>query len=111
ASAKDLFQLNAFYNPERLTSQGQVRPLMAIDLGWRHRLSDRLAVVVTARDVADSFFIRQSADTPVLIERSKVAIDNRSLRVSLSYSFGGGRLKDPGFDFQNSNGAGAGPTP
>ena len=110
ASAKDLFQLNAFYNPERLTSQGEVRPLMAVDLGWRHKLSDRLALVVTARDVADSFFIRQSADTPVLIQRGKVAIDNKSLRISLSYSFGGGRPRDPGFDFQNSNGAGAGPT-
>ncbi len=111
ASAKDLFQLNAFYNPEQLTSQGEVKALMAIDLGWRHRLSDKLAVVVTARDVADSFFIRQSADTPLLIQRGKVSIDNKSLRVGLSYSFGGGRPKDPGFDFQPSGGAGAGPTP
>jgi outer membrane receptor protein involved in Fe transport len=109
-TAKDLFQLNAFVNPKRLTSQGQVEPMMAVDLGWRHRLSDRLAVVVTARDVADSFFIRQSADTPVLIERSKVAIDNKSLRVGLSFSFGGGRPKEPGFDFQNSGGVGPGPT-
>lgn len=109
ATAKDLFQLNAFYNPDRLTSQGRVQPLMAIDLGWRHKLSDRLAVVVTARDIANSFFIRPSADTPVLIQRGKVDIDNKSLRVGLSYSFGGGRPKEPGFDFQPS--AGAGPTP
>jgi outer membrane receptor protein involved in Fe transport len=111
ASATDLVQLNAFFNPQRLTSQGQVEPLMAVDLGWRHKLSDRLALVVTARDIADSFFIRQSADTPVLIERSKVAFDNRSLRVTLSYSFGGGRPREPGFDFQTSGGGGAGPTP
>jgi outer membrane receptor protein involved in Fe transport len=111
ASTRDLVQLNAFATPQRLTSQGQVRPLMAVDLGWRHKLSDKLALVVTARDIADSFFIRQSADTPVLIERSKVAIDNRSLRVTLSYSFGGGRPRDPSFDFQSGGGGGAGPTP
>jgi outer membrane receptor protein involved in Fe transport len=108
ASPKDLFQLNAAFDPQRLTSQGELKPTMHVDLGWRHRLSDRLAVVVTARDVANSFFIRQSADTPVLIQQGKVAFDNRSLRVGLSYSFGGGRPKEPGFDFQSG---GAGPTP
>jgi outer membrane receptor protein involved in Fe transport len=105
-TGKDLFQLNAAYDPQRLTSQGEVKPTMHLDLGWRHQLGDRLAVVVTARNVANSFLIRQSADTPVLTQRTKVAFDARSLRVALTYSFGGGRPKEPGFDFQTSGGPG-----
>ena len=107
ATSKDLFQLNAFMVPKRLTPQGYVNPLIGIDLGYRRKLSDKLSLVVTAQDIANSFYFVQAVDTPRLIERSKNDNDSRAFRIGLTYAFGGGRQRDPGFEFQN----GGGPTP
>ncbi len=71
ATKEDLFQLNAFVIPKRLTPQGYVDLLVGVDLGYRHKLSDKLSVVVTAQDIANSVFFRQTGDTPVLTERPR----------------------------------------
>jgi outer membrane receptor protein involved in Fe transport len=107
ASADDLFQLNGFYNGKTLTPQGVQSPLLGIDLGYRRKLTDKLFLVVTAQDVFHSFYSFYRADTPVLIERTKADFDTRQLRVGFSWSFGGGRPKEPAFDFTS----GGGPTP
>jgi outer membrane receptor protein involved in Fe transport len=103
----DLFQLNAFTVAKRLTPQGYANPMAGVDLGYRRRLADKLFLVVTAQDLANSFYFLQAVDTPRLIERSKTDLDARSLRVGLTYAFGGGRQRDPEFEFQNAGG----PTP
>lgn len=105
ASADDLFQLNAFMNGKRLTPQGYADPMVGVDLGYRRKLTDKLSVMVTAQDLLGTFRAFQAIDTPVLRERTKTDFDTRSVRVGLTWSFGGGKPRDPGFEFQN----GAGP--
>ena len=105
ATADDLFQLNAFMNGKRLTPQGHADPMVGVDLGYRHKLTDKLSVMITAQDILGTFRVSQAIDTPVLQERSKTNFNTRSVRVGLTWTFGGGRQHDPGFEFQN----GAGP--
>lgn len=107
ATPDDLFQLNGFVIAKRLTPQGHVNPLIGIDLGYRRTLSDKMSLVVTAQDIANSFYFMQTVDTPGLIERNKSDFDVRAIRIGLTWTFGGGRPKEPAFEFQN----GAGPAP
>ncbi|HEY3950750.1 outer membrane beta-barrel family protein [Phenylobacterium sp.] len=106
ATSKDLFQLNGFMIPKVLGPQGFGDPMFGIDLGYRRRLSERLSLVATAQDIFHSFHQLRVIDTPVLVDRLKVAFDTSSLRVGLTYSFGGGKAKDPGFEFEHGGGPG-----
>ncbi|HZZ31643.1 MAG TPA: TonB-dependent receptor [Phenylobacterium sp.] len=108
ATPKDLFQFNGFVQGEELTPQGAQSPLMGYDLGYRRKVTDKLFLVVTAQDVFHSFHSFYRADTPVLIERTKADFDTRQFRVGFSWLFGGGRPKEPAFEFQTGAG---GPTP
>jgi len=101
ATADDLFQLNAFMNGKRLTPQGYADPMVGVDLGYRHKLTDKLSIMMTAQDLLGSFRAFQAIDTPVLRERTKTDFDSRAVRVGLTWTFGGGRQRDPGFEFQN----------
>jgi len=101
ATADDLFQLNAFMNGKRLTPQGHADPMVGVDLGYRHKLTDKLSVMMTAQDILGTFRVSQAIDTPVLQERSKTNFNTRSVRVGLTWTFGGGKQRDPGFEFQN----------
>jgi outer membrane receptor protein involved in Fe transport len=101
----DLVQLNAFMNPRRLTAQGHFGDMVGVDLGYRRKLSDQASVVVTLQDVLRSFHVRGGNDTPLLSERFTSDFDTRSIRVGLTWTFGGGRQKEPAFEF-----SGPGPT-
>ncbi|MBS0333902.1 MAG: TonB-dependent receptor [Proteobacteria bacterium] len=104
---KDLFQLNGFVNAKQLLAQGYQNPMIGIDLGYRRKVTDKLSLVVTAQDIARTFRVTQAIDTPALIERFKFDVDSRSLRVGVTYALGGGKPKEPAFEFEN----GGGPTP
>ncbi len=103
-TAADLFQLNGFANGKRLTAQGVAEPAAGFDLGYRRKLGDKLAVLVTLQDIFNSFHIEQRNDTPVLAERIRTHFDVRQGRIGLVWTFGGGRRREPGFDFQNGGG-------
>ncbi|MGR4864143.1 TonB-dependent receptor domain-containing protein [Caulobacter sp. LARHSG274] len=105
ATAKDFFQLNGFTSGERLTPQGHREPIQLLNLGYRRKVSDKLNLLVTVMDAADSFKDVQVIDTPALRERVERTASVRAVFVGFTYSFGGGRAKDPGFDF------GSGATP
>jgi outer membrane receptor protein involved in Fe transport len=107
ATADDLVQLNAFMNPKRLTAQGYFDSMVGVDLGYRRKLTDQLSVVFTAQDFLRTFHARGGNETPLLVERFASNFDTRSIRVSLNWTFGGGRPKEPAFEFSN----GGGPTP
>lgn len=108
ATANDLFQLNYFSYQKGLTPQGTLSPVMGFDLGYRRKLANKLFLLVTLQDFLHSYHALQVNDTPLLIEKSKTDFDTTSLRVSLTWSFGRGKPKDPTFEFE---GGGAGPTP
>jgi outer membrane receptor protein involved in Fe transport len=107
ATLDDLFQLNAFLNGKRLTPQGYADPAFGLDLGYRHKITDRVSFVATAQDILGTFHLFQANDTPLLSERTKINFDSRQVRVGLTLTFGGGRQRDPGFEFQS----GAAPPP
>jgi outer membrane receptor protein involved in Fe transport len=104
ATAKDLIQVNGFTSGKRLTAQGYVMPSTGIDLGWRRKIDDRLSLVVTVQDVLGLYRDKQVIDTPALKSLVVRDVDARMLRVSLAWTFGGGKRKDAGFDFQGPAG-------
>jgi outer membrane receptor protein involved in Fe transport len=109
AAADDLVQLNGFLNSRRLTPQGQSLPTGGLDIGYRHKLSDRLAFVMTVRDVLHTYRDRQEIDTPALKTRLRRDFDTRAVFAGFTWTFGGGggKARDPGFEFQT----GAAPAP
>ncbi len=100
ATPKDLIQLNGFLNSKRLSAQGYFRPSAALDLGYRHKIDDRLSLLVTVQDVLGVYREKQILQTPTLKSLSVRDPDARWVRVSLTWAFGAGKAKkDPGFDF------------
>jgi len=87
-------------------------PNWSLNLGWRHKLSDRLSATVTAQDVLATAHFARNLDTPTLVERFKVAPRVQAIVVRLDYRFGGGPAKgpkEPAFDYGAGGGAGGGP--
>lgn len=61
--------------------------------------SDATALRTAIDRRSDSFKDVQVIDTPALRERVERTASVRAMFVGFTYSFGGGRAKDPGFDF------------
>lgn len=101
---KDLLQMNSFVSGKRLTAQGYAMPSVGIDLGYRRKIDDRLSLVVTVQDAFGLFRDKQVIDTPTLKSLSVRDINARWVRVGLAWTFGNGKKKDPGFDFQSPGG-------
>jgi outer membrane receptor protein involved in Fe transport len=103
---KDFLQLNGFLNGKRLSPQGQVQPMGAVNLGYRHKFDDRLSAVVTVQDLFSTIRFKSVIDTPFLRDVQVFEPKSQGVYVGFTYTFGGngGRQRDPGFDF-----GGAGP--
>jgi len=107
----DLVQFNLIVNGKRLGAQGFNPANYTVNLGWRHKLDDRLSVTVTAQDVLASNRFRRELDTPTLIERLEVRPVSRAVFLRLDYRFGGKNGKaarEPGFEY-DTPGAAPGP--
>jgi hypothetical protein len=78
-----------------------------VNLGYRHKLTDQVSLVVTAQDVFGTFRDRQVIDTPTLKGRSQTRPDSQQFTIGLTWTFGGGKPRDPGFDY----GGGITPSP
>ena len=99
ATTKDFFQVQGFLNGKRLLSQGYNDPSGGVNLGYRHKFNDRLSGVITAQDALDTVRFGYAINTPAFRDRVHGKPLNRSLFVGLSYTFGGGRPREPGFDY------------
>ncbi|MCR5877952.1 TonB-dependent receptor domain-containing protein [Phenylobacterium sp. J367] len=106
-TSKDFIQLNGFVNGERLTAQGYRKASGLLNLGYRHKFSDKVSGVVTVQDVLNTFKDVQVIDTDTLRDRTVRDGNFRGVFVGLTWTFGGqGKAaRDPGFDF----GGGGGP--
>lgn len=99
-SAKDLLQVSANYSARRLTAQGHRLPSGAVNLGYRHKISDDLSLVLTVSDLLDTQRDGSVIDTAVLSDRYERRQLGRTTFVSLSWKFGGGgKSKEQGFDY------------
>ena len=99
ATPSDLFQLNGVIYGRRLTPQGVTEPVMGANLGYRHKVSDQLALVITAQDIFGTFGREERVATPVLNSHLKASLD-QPVFVGFVWTLGGGRQKEPAFDFQ-----------
>ena len=66
----DTVQLNTIFTGERLQAQGVLEPVLTLNMGWRHKISNRLTANVTGQgDLLASTRFRRILDTPTLVER------------------------------------------
>jgi len=105
---KDLVQFNGFLNGKQLTSQGFFEPLGALNIGYRHKFDDRFAFVLTVQDMLHNLKFTQVIDTPTLKVRNATFLNSRQIQAGFTWTFGGGKPRDPGFDF-GAGGGGGGP--
>lgn len=102
----DFLQLNGNAQGKQVQPQGHRLPTAMLNLGYRHKFSERVSGVLTAQDVLGTFRDARVIDTPALIQRSHVDIKLRGVFIGLTYNFGGqGRPAAPqGFDFGGGGG-------
>ena len=109
AGADDLLQLNANGRGRIITAQGFLPPVWTLNLGWRHKLTDRTSLTFTAQDVLATNRFERQFDTPVLHDRFFVEPVSRAFLLRFDYRFGGAaRPQQPDFQY-DSGGAGGGP--
>lgn len=96
---KDFLQINAFTSGKRLTPQGSRSAIQMVNLGYRRKMNDTLSFVVTANDVLDSFKDDTVIDTPLLRDRIERRPQVRAVFIGFTWLFGGGKQREPGFDF------------
>jgi hypothetical protein len=70
-----------------------------VNLGYRHKVSDKLSFVVTAQDVLNSFEDTVVVDTPILRDRTTRTAKVRTIFFGFTYNFGGGKPRPEQFDF------------
>jgi outer membrane receptor protein involved in Fe transport len=104
ASAKDLFQVSVSMNAKRLLPQGFQDPMTLVFLGYRHKFTDALSLVVTVQDPTNSYRFRQVIDTPLLKEVVENHARIRAAFIGLTYSFGAARKRPDTFDFGQPSG-------
>ena len=99
ATDKDMLQLQGSVNGKRLTPQGYTRPMGVVNLGYRHKFRDNFSVAVTVQDLFATQRFRNIIETPTYREVTFGRPQNRGVFAGFTYAFGGGRQREPGFDF------------
>jgi outer membrane receptor protein involved in Fe transport len=98
-TAKDFVQIQGFVNGHRLTAQGYAKTQGMVSGGWRHKFSDKVSGLIQVQDIAALNRDTQVIDTPTLKAETRRRSDSRLFIVGLVWNFGGGRQRDPAFDF------------
>jgi hypothetical protein len=73
--------------------------MLLVNLGYRHRLTQRLFGFITAQDALHTYKRHSRLTTPFLIERALDSAKTQAAFVGLSYNFGGKSARDPAFDY------------
>jgi outer membrane cobalamin receptor len=104
--ADDMVQLNAIESGRRIAAQGFVGSVFTLNMGWRHKVNDRVTATLTAQDLLSGNRFQRRLETPTVVDRIDVRPASRSVFIRLDYRFGGGNAKaarDPGFEYENPN--------
>ena len=64
ATPNDMIQLNAIEQGAHIATQGQFMPDFTLNMGWRHKINDRLTATVTAQDLLASNDFRRKTNSP-----------------------------------------------
>jgi outer membrane receptor protein involved in Fe transport len=98
---RDLAQFNLSLTGRQLLPQGVVDPMLLVNLGYRHRLTQRLFGFITAQDALHTYKRHSRLTTPTLIERSFDSAKTQAAFIGLSYDFSGKSARDPVLDYSN----------
>ncbi|MBI1405260.1 MAG: TonB-dependent receptor [Caulobacter sp.] len=98
---EDFVQLSGFYQGESLTAQGKREAGGMLNLGYRRKLTDKLALQVTARDLLDNFGDTTTTRTATFTDRNERTFVGRAVFIGLTWTFGAKpkREREPQFDF------------
>jgi len=98
---KDFVQVSGNAYGEQLTAQGRINGYGFLNLGYRHKFSDALSLVVTAQDVLKTAPFIVTVDSPGLRVRRHGEANIHAVFIGLTWGFGGGGKKprETGFDF------------
>ena len=99
-TTEDFFQLSGFWQGETLLAQGTREAGGMVNIGYRRKLTDKLSLNVTGRDVFNTFNNDTVYETPLFRDRFEQDIKLRAFYIGLSYSFGSSPRRQPEqFDF------------
>lgn len=97
---EDFLQVSAFWQGEQLLAQGTREAGGMVNLGYRRKLTEKLSLNVTARDIFNTFNTNTVYETPLFREELDQDIRLRAFYIGLSYAFGSGPRRQPEqFDF------------
>ncbi len=98
---KDFLQVNANIQSAQLTPQGRIAANGILNLGYRHKVTDDLSLLITAQDVLKTTDYVITVDRPDLRLKRRTEGNVRAVFIGFTWAFGGEgkRPKDPGFDF------------
>ncbi|QBX36613.1 TonB-dependent receptor [Brevundimonas sp. S30B] len=97
---EDFFQLTGFWQGETLLAQGTREAGGMVNLGYRRKLTDKLSLNVTGRDILNTFNNDTVYETPLFRDRFEQDIKLRAFYIGLTYNFGSSPRRQPEqFDF------------
>ena len=103
----DFLQFGAYLNGRSVTAQGATSGYTYLDIGYRHKFSDKLALEVVATDPTGSYRTSTSLNAPGLSQVTRVNYGFRTISVGFTYALGGAG-KGGGKDFNFGGGGKAG---
>lgn len=97
----DFLQISGLYQGDALLAQGVRESGGMLNLGYRRKLNDTLAFLVTVRDLLDDFGDTTVFETADFRDRTERRFGGRAWYLGLTWSFGSGPRRDqpPQFDF------------
>ena len=101
AGPNDLFQISARASGKQITPQGYSELGPLVTLGYRRKISDKLARFVTEQDAIDTYRRTGIVDSPGFRDITHDRGRTMAAFIGFSYAFGGGTKKDPNFDYNN----------
>ncbi len=107
-TAEDFVQVSGMWQGETLLAQGTREAGGMVNLGYRRKLTETLALQLTVRDVLDAFGDVTTYDTPTFRDRTERRFGGRAAYIGLTWTFGSGprRPQEPQFDFAAPQGGG-----
>jgi len=107
-TADDFVQISGMWAGETLLAQGKRESGGMINLGYRRKLTETVALQMTVRDLLNEFGDVTTYDTPTFRDRTERLFAGRAAYIGLTWTFGSGprRQQDPQFDFAGPQGGG-----
>ncbi|WP_443751100.1 TonB-dependent receptor domain-containing protein [Asticcacaulis solisilvae] len=101
-TARDRWQVSTSYSGKRLTAQGYVLPVTLTNVGYRHQVADRLALVMTASDIFDGQRQKRLFISPGYTGTYVRRQPGRAVYLGLAWTLGGGKkAKDSDFTYDD----------